>query len=120
MPPITTNQGVLLERLEALRCDIAELRVVVDAQSKDYRDFREAYVKAHARVEGQAEAAHRRLDEHELDHVQLEGDVRQLKEQLAPVVMWGKVVAFVGSAVMLSVIALIWSLITGQVHMVFP
>lgn len=115
-----TNQQVILERIEAVKCDLAEVRGMISELTRDYRSFREAYTKENVPLSLQAAAAHRRLDEHKEVHAKLEVQVEELKKQLTPLVLWGKVVAFVGSAVMLSVIALIWSLITGQVHMVFP
>lgn len=118
--PGDASQGVVLERIESLRCDIAELRGAVDVLTRDYRNFREVYVGAHVTLDGKADAAHRRLDDHDKRHVGLEQEVEQLKNQLTPLVLWGKVVAFVGSAVMLSVIALIWSLITGQMRLIVP
>ena len=118
--PLAESQGIVLERIESLRCDIAELRGAVDVLTRDYREFREVYVGAHVSLEAKAEAAHRRLDEHINGQKDLENDVKQLKEQLAPVVLWGKIIGFVGSAVMLSIIALIWSLITGELRLIVP
>src|SRR4030042_651328 len=104
---IEPNQGVILERIDGIKCDLAEVRGMISELTRDYRNFRESYTKEHIPLTLQAEAAHRRLDEHKVEHNEIETEIEELKKQLAPVIIWGKIIGFIGSAVMLSMIALI-------------
>ncbi len=65
------------------------------------------------------EAARKRLDEHELQLRGLEKDISKLTLDCSKLTVAYGVLVFIGSSALLSVIALIWALITGQAEVVF-
>lgn len=109
----TRSIGVILERINDLRGDMRENKDQLECLSKEIEDFRLLYTSEHQRVAIQSEAAHRRLDEHEKRLKTIEATMPQL-------VMMGKILTFVGSAVVVSIVGLIWTIITHQVTLIFP
>lgn len=63
-------------------------------------------------VSKRAESAHERLDE-------VDPKVETLEKKLAPLIFSMRIVTWIGSALGLAIIALIVSIITGQVHLTF-
>lgn len=117
--PQASNQAVLIERIETLRVDISELKQLmmthIEAQEQDQRQ----YLREHAKVEASTVAAHRRLDDLEKLTAGLVNDTKALKDAIQPLIFANKILTWVGVLLGGSVVALIWSIITGQVTLVF-
>ena len=111
--PRGISTGVLMEMLTGIRCDIAELKAVQESMTASYQQFREAYSTEHVKVVIKAEAAHDRINS-------LEKRVNDLDMAVRPLIVWGKVFAFIASVLGASIIALIWSIVTNQVTIVIP
>lgn len=120
---------VVMERLGGLAAALLEVKALV--QSMDAQQRRDAIERATSTTAMDAKivAAHTRLDDHddkldELENAQKETDreykaaQKEADKKLGRFEAAYNVMVFVGGALGLSVIALIWSLITGQVHLV--
>lgn len=119
MTPASPTNAVVIERIESLRSDLAEIKLSVQALSDNYQRFRESYIMEHNKIMSSVEQAHKRIDTLDVDMRKLEGSLAALKEQVQPLCVWGKVAAFIASVLGVSIIGLIWSMITGQVSLIF-
>lgn len=117
---------VVMERLGGLTAALVELKTLV--LSMDARQRQDALdrVGVAAMLEAKITAAHNRLDvqankldEHTTDIKALETVQQATDRRLSPLEAAYRLMAFVASALGLSVTALIWALITGQVQLVF-
>lgn len=89
----------------AIECDISEQRHLLDDTRKTVDAQRLDLAGVQSRVERT-----------ERDGGKLDARVSEI-ERLMPVL---RVVLWIGTVIGLSIIALLWSMITGQVQMVFP
>lgn len=101
------NQEALIERFTGLKDDNIEIKAALSCLTREVSDFRLIYTSGHERVVMQSDASHRRLDDHE-------DRLKKIESILPSLVMTGKALTFVGSAMVLAIIGLIWALITGQ------
>jgi DNA repair exonuclease SbcCD ATPase subunit len=115
MPAGETQKSneVIIERLTGLKEDLEKLNTVVTCLNENYQGFMTRYVQGHTEVEMKASAAHQRLD-------RLEPRLEGLEKAVAPLIMANKVIVWIAGVLGLSVIAMIWSVLTHQVQMVFP
>jgi hypothetical protein len=106
------NTQVLTERVELLIANVGEVKEMVARLAEQVRVLEKDGYADQIRAEAKLEAAHHRLDEHEkaLTHT---GKV------LPDLVTASRVGTYLGGALVLSVMALIWALITGQAHLSF-
>lgn len=113
--PSTRNSqiGVILERIDDLRGDMRETKDKLSDLSREIGDFRLSYTGEHQTVVLKVDAAHSRLDQHEVR-------IKAIENALPQLVMMSKVLTFVGSAVVLSIIGLIWAILTHQAVIAFP
>ena len=93
-----SGNAVILERIEGLRCDMSELKGILNAHMADERKAREEYLVDHAAVVQKADAAHRRLDVIEPIVTELQRGMAQNNKQLESMnVKLGYVVAILGT-----------------------
>ena len=111
---------VILEKISNLQEDVLEIKTDVGCLNKGYQAFQREYIKESAELSMKAISSHRRLDVHERRLEAIETQMQEIRNALQPLIMTNRVLAFVGSAVGLSVIALVWSLITGRAVMFIP
>jgi hypothetical protein len=120
----TPTIAVLLERVESLRTDTAEIKRQLEHLTVAFADRGAAHARENERVTNQATAAHRRLDiiEPKVDALEkmFRTDVQSLKDLIGPLRFQASVVTWFGAILGASVITLIWMIITGQVQLVFP
>ena len=111
---------VILEKIVNLQEDVSEIKTEVGCLNKNYQAFQREYIKESAELSMKTVSSHRRLDVHERRMEAIETQMKEIRDALQPLIMTNRVLAFVGSAVGLSVIALIWSLVTGKAVMFIP
>lgn len=111
--PTTPNSAVILERIDNLRADIADLKAQVSCLNESQFRFEKTYVEKHADVLQLASQANHRLDT-------LEPEVKELADSIKPLVFQSRIIAWLSVALGASVFALIWSIITHQVTIVIP
>ena len=116
----TPRLDVLIERVGNVQSTVDETARLVADLSKRLQTFETTEVREHAVMDNRITAAHGRLDQQRQSLDDHEKRLDGMDKAVQPLVMMYKVVAFLGSALILSVIALIWSMITGQVQVVFP
>ena len=112
-PTPTPPNAVILERIDNLRSDIAELKTQVTCINDNQYRFEKTYVERHAEVVTMAEKNKERLDK-------LEPQVDRLIESIKPWVFQSRIIAWLAGIFGASVIALIWAIITHQVTIAAP
>lgn len=107
-----SNTQVLTERLELLIANVAELKEMVAHLAEQVRLLEKEGLASQVRLEARLEAAHHRLDEQEKT-------LQQAQKVLPDLVTASRIGTYLGGGLTLSVMALIWALITGQAHLTF-
>ena len=90
--------AILMERTKSIKADMGEVNERTKLIESELNQFRREYVQAHADVVYVCEANAKRLDK-------LEPRVKDMEDTISPLVMWGKVLAFIGTILGGSVIA---------------
>ena len=108
-----SNTNVIVERLENLRVDIAELKGAYNLLNVSNQQFQRDYIAEHTKVVLRLDNAHDLIG-------RLDRKVCDMEKAIVPLVTWGKVAAFVFSALGVSVIGLIWSILTHSVTLAVP
>jgi predicted RNase H-like nuclease (RuvC/YqgF family) len=106
------SNAVLAEKIDNLQTSINELKDTLRQLDGEQRQSELDAVRDHTRIEGKADAANNRLDIHSRRLEKVERDLPNL-------ILAYRIMATVGGVLGVSVIALIWSLITGQAHITF-
>ena len=109
MPAETTphpSLSVVLER-------VLEVKVIVDDTAKQLQALRELYLVAHQQIVDQVGQHEKTLGEHHTA-------IKDLQKAVGPLVAAYKILVFISGAVGLSVIALIWAIITHSVTISMP
>jgi len=119
--------ALLLQAVESLRCDIQELKAALNKHTDDEHRFRLDYEVRHADVINKASAAHTRMDGLEKITTQNTADIAKnadaiskLDKSIQPLLFQSKIVGWFAITLAISVIGLVWSIITHQVTLTFP
>jgi hypothetical protein len=104
---------VVAERLGALTDVVVEVKDLVKCLDGRLDTFERQYIERHTQVVADVRTHTARLDDYErrLD---------ALEKIVQPLVMYARILSFIGGAAGLSIIALIWALLTGQATVSFP
>lgn len=105
------SNAVLLERVNALQCDLQEINAEMRKFFDEIRKFQLSYTESHTALVLRVNQTDARLDALEKLVGKLTGDMNRIMP-VYRAVTW--IAAILGA----SVIALIWSLITGQATIV--
>lgn len=115
-----------MERLGSFASALSEIKGVMMSLDRRLQQAELDRVGASAVLEAKITAAHTRLDaqqdklnEHRADIDAHKIAQKEVDRQLGQFATAYRIMAFVGSALGLSIIALIWGLLTGQVHLTF-
>ena len=124
---MAASTEVIIERIEALRCDVQDISKKLEDHNRREGEFREHYVKEHGLVDNKAQRAHERIDQVEariMEHAKQMDALRQamdsLQKSVQPLIFANKVMMWLAGILGSTIIILIWSLITGQAQVVFP
>jgi hypothetical protein len=109
-PPTAPRSDVLIERLDALRSDVCEMSGNVRGLSTDFANFRVEYTRAHVEVVNDSKRALERI-------VILEREVEDIRRVVPAVKVLIWAVGALTVPAVISVMSLIWQLITHQVVM---
>ena len=108
-----TQVEIILERVkyiqESMKGLIESVKCLTDAQ----QHFLQEYIKAHTIIEQKTTAAHDRLDDHE-------DRLDTLEKAIQPLILANKLLIWIGGILGVSIITLIWMLITQQVQIIWP
>jgi len=107
---------VVLERISIMQNDITDIKRLLD---KNEERLQMAMVER-IKIAQESSAAHRRLDECQPKRELIEKDIDALRDAMRPLITANRIMVYLASALMVSILGLIWGLITGQVQLVFP
>ena len=109
---MTIDENAILERVDALRGDILDLKEEIKSIKKDiidngkiFGDFQVYYTREHARLEALAEIN----KEARINH---EARLKILEDLIKPLIFQSKIVAMIGGSLLLSVLGLLWAIFT--------
>jgi hypothetical protein len=123
----TTPSGnaIIIERLNSLACDTAEIKNKLDKHEEAQNNFRIDYEVRHAEIEKKADAAHARMDVFEKDlnkereaRAALEKSVREVTDKIGPLLTQAKIVNWIAVILGTSIITLIWGILTHAITIV--
>ena len=117
--PTQANTAVILEQIKNLADDVKGINERLDRDAQDTRLFRENYIQGHAEVANSVKLAHARIDAHETSIKDIKDAMLRLEKAVSPLIFSNTIMKFLGSAVMLAIIALIWAILTHQVTLGF-
>lgn len=112
-PQQGVSNAVLLEKIENLREDLAEL-------SKAISYHLEAQVKFEQQSYSDRQLLKAQVDNHEKEIAELRTQVRKLTDMIRPLIVTNRILTWLGGILMASVVALIWGILTHQVLLIFP
>jgi len=127
---ISTNLGILTERIESSRNDIAEIKAA--ALRSEARDvlFEKTYVAERELLVSKTELASARIDNNTIKIAEIKTELYALTEStraqlllltqaIQPLVMTSRVLMWIAGVVGAAITALVIAVITGQVQLVF-
>ena len=114
---------VILERISTIDKYLLKTTAQLEVLSTQIVEFNKEYITKHVTVENKVTAAHIRLDslENKVDKriTEIEKAILDIQKMLIPMVSANKILTFIAAGFGISIIGLIWSLITGQVQLGF-
>lgn len=111
--------GLLTQRMETMGASVEELKGMVKELVVSVGALEKREIRCQAEVIGRADTNHLRIMEHEKQLETLEKWREQADKILTKLNLAYGVLVFLGSALGISVIGLIWSLITGHAVVMF-
>lgn len=103
--------GVVLEKISRIRDDIAEIKTAVDDLSDGQEAFVRKSIEEHTILGESAK-------KHDLTIIVHEKRITNLEQAIQPLIVMNKIVAAVGSILVVTIVAFVWALITHQVNVV--
>jgi len=104
------------EKLAYLVEAVSEVKSQVGSLALDVRRFREEYLREHVRLVEQVSAAQRRIDELENAMQRLDRKIDELDLRVQPLIFQARLLGFLGGAVGVLLVGLIWAILTHQVE----
>jgi|SRR3989304_5935014 len=96
-----------------------ELKAILRSYEERTRAIEQREAGCQPIITSRMDAAWRKLDEHETKFETVHKDVDELDKKLVSVMFMYRVFVFISSALGLSIISLIWALITGRAEITF-
>ena len=107
-----TNESVLEERIEAVFSTLIRIEEMLARYDERMRLLEREGSIDHMRIETKVDAAHRRIDD-------MQPVIQMVRDSLPGLLTVSRAMIWLGGVLGLSVLALIWSLITGQATISF-
>jgi hypothetical protein len=118
---------VLLERLDYLRNEIAEMKDQLRVHLKSEQDWERDSIEVHSTLRNAIDAAHRRLDDQAKrlgeQEEQIKGvtaEIRLLQSMIGPLVTTNKILSVIGGLLGTSIFALIWAILLHRISISIP
>lgn len=109
----------IMEQIKAIKEDTAEIKAELSEHVKDQNRFMVDDAKRQSTTEQRVSNAHERIDALSKSTVEISAQVKTNEQQIARLAFQARIVSWVASALGLSLIALIVSIITGQATIIF-
>jgi chromosome segregation ATPase len=119
MTPLTTN-AVLVERMEAVRNDLADIKASIILLTANAQSLSTEYAREHARLADKVAESNARVDRHESKLELIENVLKQLRDDISPLKVMYRINVFVVSGAAVAVVGLIFAILTHQVEIVHP
>jgi septal ring factor EnvC (AmiA/AmiB activator) len=104
------DTSAILERIDGIREDIGELKSSITTLADGYSCFKVDYTKAHEELRSDVKQVSERVNEHDKTLVKHGDQLKSHEEKLAPLTLQSRIVAWVGSAIGLMVLYLLWDI----------
>lgn len=111
---------VALEKISNIEEDVSEIKKGFGDLNKSFLAFQRLSIKESAEFSMKVVSSHRRLDTHEERLKAIETQMTEIRDAIQPLIYTNRILAFIGGSLGVSVVALIWSLITGKAVMIIP
>lgn len=109
------SNKVLAERIDTMIAALGEVKEIAQRLDDRLRQLEKNEIIEHSRLETKIDSVHRRLNGHDIQFLEMLKAIEPLEGLLFAF----RILSFIGSALGISVIALIWALITGQARINF-
>lgn len=106
------SNAVLAEKIDNLQVSLDRMEKSIDKLDGEQRQSELDAIRDNTRIENKADAANVRIDK-------MAVKVSSIEMELPSLIIAYRIMATVGSVLGISVIGLIWALITGQAHISF-
>lgn len=113
------NQAVLAQKIDGLGAALKELKEMVSELAETVRELETREIRCGAQTGAGIEAVSGAVQRNTAQLREIEARVKINEAQVAKLMMAYGVMVFLGSAFGVSVMALIWALITGQAEVSF-
>jgi len=124
MPTSTQNNrnsdAIVLEKIENLRCDIADMKKSLKDLYDSFNEFQRASLVDRTQIRDEVKSALRRIDTHDVQIETIASDIKKLEDSMRPLIFANKILAFISVALGSSVIILIWEIVLHKIQIVFP
>lgn len=114
------NNQVILERIDAMRADVAELKGLFQQHTATQIAFERESAVVRADHESKLIAAHRRLDDLEKRDKERSDQIDALRAAVQPLIYTNKILTWLAVLLGGSIVTLIISIVTHQVTIVVP
>jgi hypothetical protein len=111
--------ALLSQRMETMGESIEELKVMVKELSTSIQALEKRELVCQANVVNRGDSNYGRIEDHEKRLVLLKLWQEETQKVLERVLFSYRIIAFIGSSLGISIIALIWALITGSAEITF-
>lgn len=111
--PSPSSTPLILERIEALRCDISDIKTAVGSLAGDYQQFQLNYVKSHEKLEGKVAQDSKTIEDHERR-------LEAMEALIKPLVFQSRIIAVVGGVFLSVLIGFLWAIFTHTAVITFP
>jgi len=119
---MTPPQGLgrIEEKIDYIVKALDETQEAVSKLAECYQKSQIDYTRTNVILEQKADSAHARLDEHNKDIVAIRNNLETLAKIVASIVAQYRIINFIAGAFGLSLIGLIWGIITHSVAITIP
>lgn len=104
---------VIQERIASIATDLAEIKGSLKCISAQQTTFEKHYIAEHQKLVS-------KVEEHDKDIEKLIVQMNALEKAVTPLIAAHRILVWVASAVGLSIIALIWAIVTHQITLGIP
>ncbi len=118
--PTSPSNGVLLERLENVACDVREVRDTLNAHATREQEFEKSYIRSHEQIVANCDQNTKRIDRLEGQLASLSHTIDELQRAVQPLIATNKILTWLAIALGGSIVALIWGILMHQVTVSIP
>lgn len=123
MTPTPNSQMAIQHQIDALgdRMDagVAEIKEMLHGYEERTRAIEQAHAGCYPLITARVDAQDKKLSEHDARLASKSQEFKSLEAQVVRLIPMYRILVFLGSTLLVSVMALIWSIVMGQAQVVF-